>query len=204
MNCAQCGVFACFSGELEKIPEGCPMKNQGWFEENFKNYLDQGETEKLALNSARVESEGYGVWTRLEEIMEFAHRMNYRKLGLVFCVGLKNEAARTAQFLKRQDFQVASIVCKAGSIPKEELGLTDNEKVAPGAREPICNPVAQAELLNQEGTDLNLILGLCVGHDTMFIKYSASPVTYVAVKDRVLAHNPLAAVYCQYLARRFK
>jgi len=36
---------------------------------------------------------------------------------------------------------------------------------------------------------------LCVGHDSLFIKYSEAPITILAVKDRVLAHNPLGAIY---------
>jgi uncharacterized metal-binding protein len=42
---------------------------------------------------------------------------------------------------------------------------------------------------------LNILLGLCVGDDTLFIKHSKAPVTVLAVKDRVLAHNPLGALY---------
>ena len=53
----------------------------------------------------------------------------------------------------------------------------------------------QARILNREGTDLNVIVGLCVGHDTLFIKHSEAPVTCLIVKDRVLAHNPAAALY---------
>jgi uncharacterized metal-binding protein len=59
----------------------------------------------------------------------------------------------------------------------------------------MCNPIAQAEMLNRAGTDLNLMLGLCVGHDAMFLKHVTGYTSVLAVKDRVLAHNPLAAVY---------
>ena len=49
-------------------------------------------------------------------------------------------------------------------------------------------------IFNKEKTDLNVINGLCVGHDTLFMKYSEAPVTYLVVKDRVLAHNPVGAL----------
>ena len=65
----------------------------------------------------------------------------------------------------------------------------------PGAHESACNPIAQARLLAEHGTDLNVIVGLCVGHDTLFIKHSEAPVTYLIVKDRVLAHNPAGALH---------
>lgn len=61
----------------------------------------------------------------------------------------------------------------------------------------MCNPIAQALILNRVGTELNIVLGLCVGHDTLFIMYSKAPVTYLAVKDRVTGHNPLAAIYAR-------
>ena len=54
----------------------------------------------------------------------------------------------------------------------------------------MCNPIGQAVFLNKAGTQLNVILGLCVGHDSLFIKHAEAPVTVFAVKDRVLAHNP--------------
>jgi uncharacterized metal-binding protein len=86
-------------------------------------------------------------------------------------------------------------MCKTGCRPKEELGLRDDEKVRPGQLEAMCNPVVQALLLNKEQTDLNILLGLCVGHDTIFIKHSKAPITVLAVKDRATGHNPLAAIY---------
>jgi uncharacterized metal-binding protein len=59
----------------------------------------------------------------------------------------------------------------------------------------MCNPVYQAKLLNDEKVDLNVLLGLCVGHDSLFFKYGEAPTTVLAVKDRVTGHNPLAAIY---------
>ena len=61
--------------------------------------------------------------------------------------------------------------------------------------EAICNPILQAQLLNEQKTDLNVIVGLCVGHDSLFIKHSDAPVTTLITKDRVLGHNPAAALY---------
>jgi uncharacterized metal-binding protein len=149
----------------------------------------------MALESALVEAEGYLRWTRLEEIMEFGRRMEYRRLGIAFCVGLRNEAAVLSDVLLSNGFQVSSIVCKTGSIPKEEIGIADSQKVNPGCFEALCNPIAQAMVLNRDQTDLNILLGLCVGHDSLFIKHSDAPVTCLVAKDRVLAHNPIGAIY---------
>ena len=82
--------------------------------------------------------------------------------------------------------------------------MKDEQKVRPGTIEVICNPIAQSKLLNKEKTDLNIVIGLCVGHDTLFFKYSQAPVTVLAVKDRVLAHNPLGAIYSEfYYSKKF-
>ena len=45
------------------------------------------------------------------------------------------------------------------------------------------------------GDDLNVVLGLCVGHDALFLKRATAFTTVLAAKDRVTGHNPLAAVY---------
>ena len=59
----------------------------------------------------------------------------------------------------------------------------------------MCNPIGQALFLNKEKTDLNILFGLCVGHDTLAIKHMEAPVTVLVVKDRVTGHNPIAAIY---------
>lgn len=53
----------------------------------------------------------------------------------------------------------------------------------------------QAKLLEKAGTDLNVVVGLCVGHDSLFYKYSNTLTTTLITKDRVLAHNPVGALY---------
>jgi uncharacterized metal-binding protein len=86
-------------------------------------------------------------------------------------------------------------VRQGGEIDKTSVGIPEDVKVHPGCHESLCNPIVQAKILNAKQTDLNVIVGLCVGHDTLFIKHSEAPVTYLIVKDRVLAHNPAGALY---------
>jgi uncharacterized metal-binding protein len=90
---------------------------------------------------------------------------------------------------------MVSAVCKVGRVAKEKIGISDADKIAVGTFETMCNPILQAEILNREETDFNLLLGLCVGHDSLFFQYAKAPCTVLAVKDRVTGHNPLAAVY---------
>lgn len=133
--------------------------------------------------------------TRMVEICEFAKRMGFKRLGFAFCVGLKQEARAVQAILETKGFEVVSVVCKAGRTPKEKIGIRDEEKIFQGTDEAMCNPIFQAELLNQEKTEFNILLGLCVGHDSLFFKYAQAPTTVLAVKDRVTGHNPLAAIY---------
>lgn len=91
-----------------------------------------------------------------------------------------------------------SVCCKAGSIPKEKIGLKDEEKVHPGQFEAICSPVGQAALLAKAETQLNVVIGLCVGHDSLFFMHSKAPATVLVAKDRVLGHNPVAALYTSH------
>ena len=66
----------------------------------------------------------------------------------------------------------------------------------------MCNPALQAQLLADAGTEFNISMGLCVGHDAIFNKMSHVPVTVLVAKDRVLAHNPLGAVYSRYWLKK--
>jgi uncharacterized metal-binding protein len=99
------------------------------------------------------------------------------------------------EILEANGFEVESVCCKVGSIDKEKIGLRDEEKIRPGQYESLCNPVGQAMLLNKAGTELNIVVGLCVGHDSLFFKHSEAPVTVLVTKDRVTGHNPVAALY---------
>ncbi len=207
VKCAKCGVLNCRKEEekREKNPPFCPMeKYSDVYKESLKEY-EKPEIGKFAKNSALVEAEGYCEWPRLREIIEFAKKMGYRKLGIAFCIGLRKEARKISQVLEEEGFEVVSVCCKGGALPKELLGIKEEEKVRPNTFEPMCNPIAQAMILNREETELNILVGLCVGHDSLFIKYSKAYVTVLAAKDRALAHNPLGAIYAEhYLKKKLK
>ena len=133
--------------------------------------------------------------TRIVEICEFAKKMEYHRLGLAFCLGLAGEAGTVGEILTAHGFEVVSVCCKAGRTSKDLIGIAEEDKIYRGTDESMCNPVFQAMLLNHEKVDFNILLGLCVGHDSLFFKYAEAPTTVLAVKDRVTGHNPLAAVY---------
>jgi uncharacterized metal-binding protein len=133
---------------------------------------------------------------RIEELVQFADKCGYHRLGIAFCIGLRNEAAMFTNILENRGFEVISVCCKSGATAKERIGIKPEQKIGgPENWESMCNPIVQAEVLNAEAVDLAIMLGLCVGHDTLFIKYCRLPLTVLAVKDRVTGHNPLAALY---------
>jgi uncharacterized metal-binding protein len=196
LKCPQCGVQACSKGPDAPAPPFCPaVTNADVLAAARRVYQNDAETRRLSAASARVEAEGYCRWPRVQEVMAFARRLGAKHLGIAHCAGLVREARLLQEILEANGFQVSGVICKAGSIPKEEIGLTDAEKVRPGGFEALCNPVGQAMLLNAAGTELNVVVGLCVGHDSIFFRHSDAPVTVLVAKDRVTGHNPVAALY---------
>lgn len=202
-TCAACTISACESGKLEQMPKNCPMRDPAYFDQVLDEYF-KPENHDFYVNCSAIEALGYCRWPRLREVAEFAKRMGYTRLGIGFCGGLHREAAIVDRILRDQGFEVVSVVCKTGSIPKEKAGIPDDLHVHPGQFEPMCNPIAQAQLLNRANTQFNICLGLCVGHDSLFYKYCDAPVTTLVAKDRVTGNNPAAAIYCahSYFSKR--
>ncbi len=206
-ECALCGVEVRLCRSKSGTgPKFCPTKSK---ERELKKALkkySKGETMRFAKAASLQEAECYArrgekpfvmrpTKTRVEEVIEFARKMGYKKLGVAFCAGLFGEGKTLVQILGKQGFEVASVCCKVGGVPKEFLGLKDGEKVRVGTEETMCNPITQAEVLNEAGTEFNILVGLCVGHDALFLKHAEALTTVLVAKDRVLGHNPVAALY---------
>lgn len=217
-SCSKCGAVWNKSGETNcwssdpdnrvAKPAYCPsIDHSDVIDESFDLFKGDSEDAKMARVATRVEGLCYqpvpgssavnARWTRVEDTIAFAKLMDYKKIGIATCIGLLDETNRLAAILKAQGFSPLSVCCKAGSIDKLKLGLKEADKVRPSTFEPACNPVAQAKLLNRANTDMNIIVGLCVGHDILFGKYSDAPVTTLVVKDRVTGHNPVSVLYGQ-------
>ena len=202
--CAWCKDKPC-STDNNEFPKNCP-NNEDWMT-NIKSEYHKEENFKLFKTAAYVEKTGYGEWTRLQEIKEFAIKNNYKSLGLAFCQGLGVEAKIVADYFKFHGFNLYSAVCCTGAVDKTEMGVPQEYQFFADKHESMCNPIGQAFMLNKCKTEFNIVLGLCVGHDSLFFIYSQAPTTVLAVKDRVLGHNPLAAVYCSnwyYKSKLFK
>jgi len=192
--CSYCAHKRCFSGDLSQVPGFCPSKTRAKMLEEAKQRLKDTSSQHMAQDVARTWKD-YGKLTRVEETALYAKLRGYKKLGLAFCVGLSQEAELFTNYLFNEGFEVVSVCCMCGAMSSDDVELPEEDKIVPGFRQPMCNPVGQAAVLDGEVCELNILLGLCVGDDTLFIKHSQAPVTVLAVKDRVLAHNPLGALY---------
>lgn len=108
-------------------------------------------------------------------------------------MGLIRESKILSKILRKHDFEVYGVGCKVGAILKTTVGIDEKcNKIGKN----MCNPILQAEILNKENTDLNIVMGLCVDHDSLFYKHSNAIVTTLVVKDRVMmGHNPVVALY---------
>lgn len=206
LSCNECGVKNC-QKKNSRYPAFCPTTQKvqdGELEQLNQIYAGPEEDGRMARTAARIEAEYYCQKTRVEETVLFIQKMGYQKVGIATCVGLLPEAKTFARILKKNNIQPYMVICKVGGQDKCEMGLTDHEKVRGGGPETMCNPILQARILNREHTELNVAIGLCVGHDSLFYKHSEAPVTTLIAKDRVLAHNPAGALYSKYYRRLYE
>lgn len=201
-SCVDCGTQNCKFKD-RTYPEFCPTVNLSdedlqWAIERY----DEGRNHDIMVASAEVEYEGYCQWTRVQEIMEFARKIGAHKIGIANCIGLINEARTFARILRANGFQPYSVICKVAGKAKSSIGIPAQCEEIGAA---MCNPILQARLLNQAGTDLNVVIGLCVGHDSLFYKYSDAYVTTLVTKDRVTGNNPAATLYTatSYYKKKF-
>jgi len=218
LSCCSCstvwgdkGTTNCWSGDPATAPPRpgyCPTGHGAEIiKESIAEYTSDSEDARLAMAAAKVEGLCYqktpgstaitARWTRVEDTIALVRLMGWKRIGIATCIGLLAETESLVKILIAQGLEPFSVCCKAGSIDKNSLGIAEEDKVRPNTFEPACNPIAQAELCNRAETDMNIIIGLCVGHDMLFNKYSKAPVTTLVCKDRVTGHNPVAVLYGQ-------
>jgi len=212
-KCATCKPKYCSQGitDEEKLPSYCPNKNYKELIEDVKAKYQSEEVNNFFKCSALLEKECYDskaareegriipLRPRIREIAEFAKKIGAEKIGLAFCSGLHDEASRANRIFENHCLDVVSAMCSCGAIDKEDVGLPKEYKIrSPENFEASCNPLMQAELLNRAKTTFNVLVGLCVGHDMLFTKYSEAPVTTLIVKDRLTGHNPVSTLYSRY------
>lgn len=192
LTCTDCGTQNCKFKD-RTYPDFCltthlKPEDMEWALERY----DEGRNHDIMVANAEVEYEGYCQWTRVEEIMVFARKIDAHRIGIANCIGLLNEARIFARILRANGFEPYSVLCKVAGKAKSSIGIPQECENIGAA---MCNPILQARLLNEAHTDLNVVIGLCVGHDSLFYKYSDAYVTTLVTKDRITGNNPVATLY---------
>ena len=178
-SCADCGSGGCADGS-GTYPLFC--ETAALAAEDRAALLEQYRDEEVyrimaaASDTARLAFDEH--WCRVEETMEYARRTGARKLGIAVCSGLLGEGRTLARILRANGFDGYGMACQVGSLTRAELGVADS-CCDYGAVS--CDPLLQARLLNEADTDLNIVMGLCVGHDILFAQRSAAPCTTLVV-----------------------
>jgi uncharacterized metal-binding protein len=140
--------------------------------ENFSTLYD--EQDKKILKDA--EDTVDRTIDRLQEIITYARYSGLKKIGIANCTTVTREAKNLQSLLTKEGFEVERVHCKYGRMPFSDV-IEGYEGIS-------CNPAGQAKYLEDKGTELNIMMGLCLGHDMIFNAKSKAPVTPLIVKDR--------------------
>ena len=125
LSCIDCGVKNC--NKMDKTyPEFCLTKNMNKevFETAMPRYQEE-DNHKVMVAAAEVECEHYCQYTRIEEIMAFAKKLEVKKIGIATCVGLLKESHTLAAILRNHGFEVFGVACKVGTVPKVDVGIPE-------------------------------------------------------------------------------
>lgn len=192
LSCMDCGAMNCrkIGAEYTEFCATAKLK-EGELEEALK-ILEEPVNYQVLMAAAQVMRIGRGNICRIQETILFAREIKVKKIGIATCVGLMNESRILTRILRAHGFEVFGIACKVGAVRMTDMGI-DEECCVIGPN--ICNPVLQAKLLNEAKTDLNIVVGLCVGHDSIFYRYSQALCTTLITKDRATGNNAAAPLY---------
>lgn len=196
LGCESCGLLGCRLDE--DYPSFCPTKklDQATIDKVLEIYRNDPLTNKITKVSSAVEAHNYLKATRVEETVDFIKRMGFKKVGIASCISMLPETRVFCKILKSHGIKYEALSCKVGAIEKEEVGISKEDKIRKNVgHESMCNPVLQSKYFENMGVDFVVMIGLCVGHDTLFYMHCDLPVTTLIVKDRVTCHNPAAPLH---------
>ena len=173
------------------MPATCPTLTHAELTKDASSYLEPERAEVMRAADATPFTAEKKKRNRVEELVHFAKSRKLERIGVAFCVSMTKEAQALDRVLTSEGLACELVCCRVGAIDYDEIGLT---KAHPERFAAICNPVAQAKLLNGAKVQLVVQLGLCLGHDLILQEESDAPVTTLVVKDRALDHNPITAL----------
>jgi uncharacterized metal-binding protein len=180
-GCQYCATKASFVGDEARMPKTCPTRTHAEVAGDVSGYLDDERQELMRVADATPFTPERQLRNRVEELVAYAQGRGYQSFGVAFCVRL----------LEAEGLAAHLVCCRVGAVDYDRIGLP---KAHPDRFAAICNPVAQARLLNLAKVDLVAQMGLCLGHDLVLQEECEAPVTTLVVKDRALDHNPMRAL----------
>ena len=190
-GCLHCTTAGSFRGDVSRMPRTCPTRTHAEVAGDVSGYL--GEERQALMRAADVtpfRPDGT-LRNRVEEVAHYARSRGMRRIGVAFCVSLLRESQQLARMLQDEGLATELVCCRVGAVDYDGISLP---KAHPDRFAAICNPVAQARLLNERKVDLVAQVGLCVGHDLVLQEECDAPVTTLVVKDRALDHHTVTAL----------
>jgi uncharacterized metal-binding protein len=189
--CSHCAKASCFRGEFDAMPKTCPTRTEPEVSRDAAPYLDPTRiAEMQAADHAPFTPDGEKR-NRVDELIFYAKARGMKRIGVAFCVTLLKEAQGLGRKLRAEGLEAELVCCRVGAIDYDEISLP---KAHPDRFAAICNPVAQARLLDGRNVDLVVQIGLCIGHDLILQAECKAPVTTLVVKDRTLDHHTVLAL----------
>lgn len=178
MDCVNCTPKTC------RQSESCGVEK---FEKaELLDIYNNPENQKIISAAASLVDNGKaGKLSRLQELIEFIKKMDYKKVGLAYCYGMEKDAKAFRDIFKNENIKLRTVSCTVGGVNQNEVNDDSCiEKVS-------CNPLGQAEQLNSEGVDFVIIMGICLGHDILLQRNLKADFTTFVVKDRVYSNAPM-------------
>jgi len=178
MNCTSCKTKKCRSAE------SCGLET--FKKDDIINAYHEEENQLIIQAAARLVDNGKaGKIARLQELVEFIQNMKYKKVGLAYCFGMEKDAIEVKEYFRKNAISIRTVSCTVGGLPQDEL---NKESCIHNVS---CNPLGQAAQLNNEDTELVVIMGICLGHDILLHRNLKADFTTLVVKDRVYNNSPL-------------
>lgn len=194
-TCASCKMESCYKGDREHTPGNCPMRCAEYMDSILDEYKDPEIHKFYQATKMCVGTEEEHRWTpRMRTLIDFCKFMGYKKIGLAFCSMFFDEAELYSRILRKNGIEVVSACCLNGGFNITEHDVPLPEHSVKSDFDPACNPIGQAKLMNAQHTEFNVVMGLCLGHDSLFMKYSEAMCTVIAIKDVAMEHKPLNAL----------
>lgn len=175
MDCTKCTVKGCRKSK--------PCFDRS--DEYLENYSLQDTQLYTKTASKLIDNGRAGMFTRLEEIVEYSKLRGYTNIGVAYCYGMEKEATLLRGYLEKEGYKPTMVSCTADSVKESQIDTSKTTSTTS------CNPLGQANILNSSGVQFTILMGLCLGHDMLIQKNLKMDFTTFAVKDRVTKHNPL-------------